>query len=112
MLGGDELVLHAGFKGIDITFDIPDIKDDENFIKSKRNGVIVFPDLKLPCVNLWLQLKERDDYSDDDYSNRFYFDCKKVGVQEAMFQIGSNSNQGKYRMISVLEDHDPLSSSG
>jgi hypothetical protein len=75
------------------------------YIKSKRNSVIRFFDLNIPCQGLKLHLKEKDALESwSDTSNTVTFDCDTLGVSENLFWIGDDASKGKYRLISTIAD--------
>jgi hypothetical protein len=54
-----------------------------SYISSKRNSIIAFENLILPCGSVsGLSLIEKDDFDSDDYSNTINLDCDMIGVQE------------------------------
>lgn len=70
--------------------------------------MIAFYDIILPCNNLRIHIKEKDKISAfDTSSNTINFDCDKLGVRHDEFQIGSDPNRGKYRLITTIStDYD------
>ena len=85
IFGGDEFNLQAKFDDIEFTFNIP-FKENYSYIQSKRNSVIAFYDIVLPCNNLRITMKEKDKISQfDTDSNTIKFDCDKLGVRHDEF---------------------------
>jgi len=100
VLGGDEFNLEAKLDDeIDFTFNIP-FEESYSFIQSKRNSVIAFYDIILPCKNLTINMKEKGRSGSE--SNTIKFDCDKLGVRHDIFQIGDDPARGKYRLISTI----------
>lgn len=78
---------------------------ENQYIKSKRNSLIRFFDLNIPCNGLKLHLKEKDAIEVwSDTSNTVTFDCETLGVSENLFWIGDDASRGKYRLISTVSD--------
>lgn len=100
--GGDEFNLMAKFDNVEFTFNIP-FEENYSYIQSKRNSVIAFYDIVLPCQNLRIHMKEKS-YPENwaNESNTINFDCDKLGVTHNDFQIGSDASKGKYRLISTI----------
>lgn len=89
-LGGDNFNLEAKFDDIEFTFNIP-FEENYSFIQSKRNSVIAFYDIVLPCKNLRILMKEKGKVKGwDNQSNIIKVDCDKLGVRHDNFQIGGD----------------------
>ena len=90
---------------MDLTYNVPYDRQVNRWIKSKRNSVIRFYYLMLPCNGLKLRLVEKDqiDALATD-SNIVSFDCDNIGVAENLFWIGNDPSRGKYRMITTVMD--------
>jgi hypothetical protein len=59
-VSGDEFNLIVMYDHMDLSYNIPYDRIENRWIKSKRNSVIKFYDLMLPCNGLRLHLKEKD----------------------------------------------------
>lgn len=57
---GDEFNLIVSYDHLDLTYNVPYDRQENRWIKSKRNSVIRFFYLMLPCNGLKLTLKEKD----------------------------------------------------
>lgn len=100
---GDEFNLVIKYEGVDLFYNVPYDNIEDRYIQSKRNSIIRFYDLMIPCNGLRLHLKEKDANKEwDDYSNTISFDCSTYGVTENLFWIGDNPAKGKYRLITTV----------
>jgi hypothetical protein len=91
------------YENVDLYYTVPYDGVENQFIKSKRNSLIRFFNLNLPCNGLRLHLKEKDAIEAwSDTSNTVKFDCSTIGVNENLFWIGDDPSRGKYRMISTV----------
>jgi hypothetical protein len=102
-LSGDEFVLVVKYENVDLYYTVPYDAIEDQYIKSKRNSLIRFFNLVVPCNGLRIHLKEKDKIEAwSDTSNTVKFDCDTIGVTENLFWIGNDPSRGKYRMISTV----------
>jgi hypothetical protein len=102
---GDEFNLIVSYEHMDLSYNVPYDRSVNRWIKSKRNSVIRFFFLTLPCDGLKLSLKEKDQFESlATSSNTVTFDCDRVGIAENLFWIGNDPSRGKYRMITTVLD--------
>jgi len=95
----------VSYDHLDLNYAVPYDATENKWIKSKRNSIIRFYYLMLPCNGLTLHLKEKDYYESQSVSsNLVSFDCERIGVAENLFWIGNNPAKGKYRMITTILD--------
>lgn len=104
-ISGDEFNIVVSYDQLDLSYNVPYDRQSNRWIKSKRNSVIRFFYLSLPCNGLKLRLKEKDQLDSlATDSNTVSFDCDRIGVAENLFWIGNDPSRGKYRMITNIVD--------
>lgn len=113
---GDEFNLIISYDDLELQYNIPNESSYKNFIQSKRNSVIHFKNLVLPCQGLKLQLLEKDLNLKnlDDASNIGTFDCQSLGIIEGAFHVGDDASRGRYRLVAnqvVSSEDRPIESS-
>lgn len=103
MTNGDEFNLIITYNDSSLTYAVPE-EGIGSVIRSKRNSIVRFTNLILPCEGLTLQLKEKDFFRNyrSELSNEGTFNCSELGVQEGAFHVGDDISRGRYRLVSNL----------
>lgn len=92
---GDEFKMNIKFNSNEWGLDLP----QKTEFRSKRNSVIVFENLVLPCNDIREVKITEDDLFSSTPSKSIRFDCSKRGIHEGIFQIGDDPAIGQYKII-------------
>lgn len=86
-------------KDIEQQFNIP----YKGFLISKRNSVIEFENLVLPCNDISRISLIEDDVFSTTESSSIRFDCSRRGLGEAVIKIGDDPYKGQYKVVYVID---------
>ena len=96
---GDEFFMKIHFEDNEQQFDLPYI----GFLLSKRNSVIEFEDLVLPCNDVKKISLIEDDLFSTEESSSIRFDCSRRGLGESVIKFGDDPNKGQYKVVYVID---------
>lgn len=103
---GDEFSMKIHFEDNEQQLILP----YSGLITSKRNSVIEFEELILPCNDVAKITLIEDDVFSTTESSSIRFDCNRIGLGESVIKIGDEQpDKGEYKVVYVI-DKMPLGS--